>query len=208
MGGYGSGRHSYKPVTSQVNRVDIRYMRRRGLLQPGTKGTLSWKCGDRPSGNVGYKIEGNTLTLVYSVRPRGGDWEPVILRVPIVRVPCRYGGHRNYFLCPEQRCNRRCEILYSMSNYFLCRKCCGYLYASQVNDRLDQLRDARAKVGAQIFEDFDGKRGWRKKKGMHQRTFDRGYARFRNLEELWSRQFVERSVAFLGSNLLGEPSFD
>jgi hypothetical protein len=200
MGGYGSGRHSNNPAASQVKRVDIRYMRKQGLLKPAAKGLLSWTSDDKPTENVGYRIQGNTLFLDYNVSARSGEWDTVCLTVPMVSTPCRYGGRRYYFRCPDQNCNRRCEVLYSKSKYFLCRKCCRYLYSSQLDDRIDRRRDARAKVGKQIFENFDGTLGWLKKKGMHQKTFDRGYTRFRKLDELWNREFIKRSNALLGAN--------
>ena len=61
MGGCGSGRHSGNPATSQVNRVDIRYLRKQGWLYDGARGSLSWSCRGEPAGNVGYRIDGDTF---------------------------------------------------------------------------------------------------------------------------------------------------
>lgn len=195
MGGYGSGRQSGLPTTSEAKWVDIRYIRKQGWLYPGARGSLAWTRGGRRDGNIDYRISGSTFTLDYRVCERDGDWEPVVLDIPLLTVPCRYGGQRHYFQCPNQNCRRRCEVLYSADKYFLCRKCCGYLYSSQVSDPLDRVRDAKDKVGKRIFEDYDGEWGWRKQKGMHQKTFDRGYARFRDLDKLWNRLFFERAKA-------------
>ena len=195
MGGYGSGRHSNLPATDEAKRVDIRYLRKQGLLRPGHWGTLSWTSRGEPSGNVRYKVEGSIFTLHYKVREYGDDWEPIKLDAPLVTLPCRYGGSRYYFLCPNRNCQRRCEVLYSVSRYFVCRKCSGYLYSSQKGDHLDQIRSAKDKIGKRIFEDYDGDWGWRKKKGMHQKTFDRGYARYRELDEQWNKQFTDRARA-------------
>lgn len=189
MGGYGSGRQSGLPATSEAKRVDIRYIRKQGWLYSGARGSLSWNRGGTPCGNVGYRIKGDTFTLDYRVRAYNEDWESVVLDVPLLTTPCRYGGHRYYFQCPNQHCRRRCEVLYMAARYFLCRKCCGYLYASQVKDPLDRLRIAKDKIGERIFEDYDGE-GWRKKKGLHQKTFDREYLRYQALLEQWNRQFV------------------
>jgi hypothetical protein len=38
--------------------------------------------------------------LSYRVRIGGGGWEDVEETVRIVRVPCRFGGSRAYFICP------------------------------------------------------------------------------------------------------------
>jgi hypothetical protein len=199
MGGFGSGRQSGLPATSEAKRVDIRYLRKMGLMYSGRWGSLSWTRGGEPGGNVTYRIKGSTFTLDYKVREYGDEWEPVVLDVPLLTTPCRYGGHRYYFQCPNQNCRRRCEVLYSAGKYFLCRKCCGYLYSSQVSDPLDRLREAKDKIGKRIFEDYDGEWGWRKKKWLHQKTFDREYARFQVLDERWNNQFIAMSKALIGS---------
>lgn len=197
MGGWGSGRYGSgsAATTDEVSRVDIRYLRKQGWLYPGTRGSLSWTCRGEPAGNVHYSITGDFFTLDYKTRQRGEDWELITLPVPITSNPCRYGGQRHYFQCPAIGCGRRCEVLYSAGKYFVCRKCSGLLYSSQKGDRLDKIRHAKDKIGKRIFEDYDGEWGCRKKKGMHRKTFDRGYVRFCELDELWNRQFVERARA-------------
>jgi len=40
------------------------------------------------------------LHLTYRVRIGGGEWDNVAETVRIVRVPCRFGGARSYFICP------------------------------------------------------------------------------------------------------------
>lgn len=46
---------------------------------------------------------------------------------------------------------------------------------------LDQLIDQKHKLGKRIFEDYDGY-GWRKRKGMHQKTFDRLHLKYQWLD--------------------------
>jgi hypothetical protein len=182
MGGYGSGRHSGNPSTDAVIRVDIRFMRRQGLLCHRATGTLSWKRNGEQSGRVGYTLTEGSLTLKYKNRANWGDeWVPIELPVPIEKSPCRYGGQRWYFLCPNRHCQRRCELLYSMGRYFVCRKCTGYIYPSQMGGKLDRMIEAKHKLGRRIFEDYDGV-GWHKKKGMHQKTFDRWKGKYWDLD--------------------------
>jgi len=195
MGGYGSGRTNGLPATSEARRVDIRYIRKQGWLYSGAQGSLNWSRGGEPSGSVTYRISNSTLTLDYNVREYNDGWEPVLLDVPLLTTPCRYGGHRYYFQCPNQNCKRRCEVLYSAGKYFLCRKCCGYLYKSQVCHPLDRLRIAKEKIGHRIFEDYDGGWGGRKKKWLHQKTFDRESRRFQALDDRWENQFEILSKA-------------
>jgi hypothetical protein len=60
----------------------------------------------------------------------GGEWEEVNETIDIVRVPCRYGGTRPYFICPGVvngiACGRRVAKLYGPRRYFLCRHCFGH----------------------------------------------------------------------------------
>lgn len=200
MGGYGSGPQYRRPSTSEAMRVDIRYMRKNSLLRSGKIGSLHWSCGGRPSGDIRYSVahNGGALILDYKVREVGGEWQPMILTVPLVTRPCRYGGERQYFQCPNVRCRRRCEVLYSCGVYFLCRECCGYLYPSQKGDRLDKLVAARNKIGARIFEDWTGSEGWRKRKGMHWQTFEQHHHTYLALDEAWSREFYDRSKKLTG----------
>ena len=80
------------------------------------------------------------------------------------------------------RCGYRCAILYSASKLFLCRKCYDLPYASQMQSDLDRLVDQKHKLGKRIFEHYEYGDGWMKKKGMHWKTFDRLYARYRQLD--------------------------
>jgi len=197
MGGYGSGPQSSNPDTDEAKRIDIRYMRKHGLLQPGSMGSLSWMRRGTPNGYIWYTVaqDAEDISLNYKVRQYDEDWQPMNYAVRLDVTPCRYGGKRQYFLCPNHHCSRRCEVLYSYGAYFVCRKCCGYLYSSQKGDKLDKLSDARHKLGARIFEDWNGSEGWRKRKRMHWRTFEREHKRYRNLEAAWNAAYRDRASA-------------
>ncbi|GAB3288858.1 hypothetical protein GCM10027297_34410 [Parahaliea aestuarii] len=203
MGGWGSGPQSSEPDTSEARRVDIRFMRKHCLLQPGYSSSLHWTCRGEPSGHIRYTVaqDASALTLDYKVQLYGGDWEPMKYTVPLEALPCRYGGERQYFHCPNRQCARRCEVLYSYGQYFLCRHCCGYLYPSQKGDRLDKLLEAKRKIGARIFEDWDGVDGWCKRKGMHWRTFEGQFRRYRQLEDAWQGEFYHRARGLLGEGV-------
>jgi hypothetical protein len=49
---------------------------------------------------MGLRAEADRVHLSYRVRINGGEWEDVAETVRIVRVPCRLGGSRPYFICP------------------------------------------------------------------------------------------------------------
>lgn len=112
MGGVGSGnryRWDKKTTTEQVHRVDIRYMRKHGLLRwPGIVGSLSWSCGGEQTGSIRYRVEQDALVLIYRHRSYGEEWEEVQERVWFDRTPCNYGGKRQWFQCPN--CGKRVAV--------------------------------------------------------------------------------------------------
>jgi len=150
MGGWGSGRSGYRThSTDNATSIDIRYLNKQRCLVPGYSGSLSWSVRGKPCGSVGYRVTEDALVLSYKEK-RGDDWRPIEQRVSLDRTPCRYGGERLWFSCPQ--CSRRVVSLYGVGTYFLCRHCYRLPYASQGEDRADRLRRkaraVRAKLGA------------------------------------------------------------
>jgi hypothetical protein len=94
---------------------------------------------------------------------------------------------------------RRCEVLHCYGVYFLWRNCCGYLYLSQEGDRLDKLLEGKRRIGARIFEHWNGVDGWPKRKGVHWTIFERELRRYRDTEARWSQDFSDRAGAMLGT---------
>ena len=138
MGGLGSGRSSGCLTTlDDFHAVDLRSLRRHGLLQPGYRGSLRWsRCG-RETGSIRFAVGREELSLINRVRSRGTEtWEDMMEPVPLVRTPQRLGGERVWFACPG--CRRRCAVLYG-GRRFLCRRCVGAPYASQHEGRHDRL---------------------------------------------------------------------
>jgi len=175
MGGPGSGNHirlCTKTTTESQHRVDIRYLKKQGLLHAGSAGTLSWSRNGEKTGSIGYRIEPKRMILNYRHKPYGGDWVDVEETVYFDKTPCNYGGFRYWFHCPG--CGRRVALLYGAGKYFLCRHCHNLTYASQQEDRLFRLlrkaQNIRERLGLSGATDepilF-------KPKGMHQKTFDR-----------------------------------
>jgi hypothetical protein len=198
MGGIGSGtwcRWSTKTTTEECKRIDIRYMKRNGLLAPGRLGSLSWTSNGEPAGDIRYRYYENRLELNYLCRVNGGEWESVRQLVPITTTPCNYGNERQWFHCP--RCHYRCAILYSGSSHFLCRKCYRLPYPSQMQTDLDRMAAQVHRLGERIFEHYDYGEGWLKKKGMHQKTFNRLHSEYEKLESRLSQITIERLGFYL-----------
>ena len=175
MGGVGSGswyRWDKKTTTGEVRRVDIRYLRKRGFLQPGCAGTLSWSRGGEPTGFINYRTHADRMVLNYRYRAYDEDWQGVEEVVWFDRTQCHYGGERLWFQCPH--CGRRVAVLYGLGKRFLCRHCCQLTYSSQQENTSDRMmrkaRKIRERLGASdsLFDPI-----CQKPKGMHWKTFKR-----------------------------------
>ncbi|MEH6814780.1 MAG: hypothetical protein V7677_19775, partial [Motiliproteus sp.] len=179
MGGMGSGngyRWNTKTTLEQTRRIDIRFMKKQGLLVADRGGSLSWSCNGEPDGNINYRCYENSLELNFKSRSPGEEWESVKQTILFDRTPCNYGGERLWFRCPH--CDRRVGILSGHGSLFLCRHCYQLPYGSQNEGRIGRLISQKHKLGERIFEHYDHGDGWGKKKGMHWKTFNRLHARY------------------------------
>lgn len=137
MGGLGSGRPGGfgRHTVESCRSIDINSLQRAGCLSPGWSGTLQWTQDGECTAQISLHMEPARLVLSYRFCSHKAEWEDIKEMVPIVRVPCRFGGNRSYFLCPGvingNVCNRRTVKIYGPSRYFLCRHCYGLAYESQ-----------------------------------------------------------------------------
>src|SRR5262245_26315858 len=140
MGGYNSGRYGWRGVIEQRKRLDIRQCVRRGWLRAGTSGSYSWTQDGEPSGSVSYTVLDGALELRYTILSDPNEDAEVRVSVPIRRVPCRYGGERLYWACPN--CYRRREVIVMASHgrFWGCRTCLRLRYISQGLDATDRLQ--------------------------------------------------------------------
>lgn len=197
MGGRGSGnwhRWNTKTTLEQTRRIDIRYMKKRGLLKPGYGGSLSWSCNGEPDGDIRYQCFEQWLQLSFRSRFNGEEWESIKQTIWFDRTPCNYGGERLWFLCP--RCDRRVGVLSGHGTLFLCRHCYQLSYRSQQEGRIERLISQKHKLGKRLFEHYEHGEGWGKKKGMHWNTYQRLYARYQALERQWC-QLMEQYLLLL-----------
>jgi len=135
MGGYGSGRPREHDMVEACRSIDVNQLHRRGCLRAGWMGGWRWTCDGEKVASINLHAEGDRLHFTYRVRISGGDWKDVTETVRIVRVACRFGGSRPYFVCPGVvngiACGRRVAKLYGPGRYFLCRHCYRLAYESQ-----------------------------------------------------------------------------
>lgn len=188
MGGIGSGRYchwSKATALESTQRIDIRYMRRTGLLRAGNGGTLSWnRCGE-PAGRIGYTCWQDRIVFNYNYSD-----EPVNQTVYFERTPCRFGGERIWFRCPH--CQRRCEVLSIAGKYPACRKCYRLPYQSQCEDRLGRLMRRQEKLEAMLWG--DKRKWWRKAKR------ERLLAEFERVGGEYDDAFVQAAGNLIGDD--------
>lgn len=144
MGGLGSGRTGWKPKAENLFSIDSNRLSHSGCLHSGYQGAWCWRDGDTRIAEIDLETIGNFLTLSYLIKSTSlQTYEMVTQHVPIGRLPCRFGGHRAYFLCPgvrgHERCGRRVVKLFWLQHHFLCRHCHHVSYASQSETRMYRL---------------------------------------------------------------------
>lgn len=159
-----------KQTIEDTKRIDIRYMRKQGLLKPGMTGQLLWTRSGQPNGDIRYQTHQDHLAISFHYRAAGGlVWEQVSQDILLERTDCHYGGQRAWFLCPC--CSRRVAVLCGAGKLFLCRHCHQLPYESQLLDPICRLIEQKHKLGWRTFEYYEYGEGWGKPKGMHWRTF-------------------------------------
>jgi hypothetical protein len=196
MGGIGSGRRNQngRNLTSDQRALDIRWLKRRGLLKPGLSFDLSWtRCG-RTLAAIGVLVGTGKLMLSYRHQPFGGEWQEREYPVYLTDTACNFGGGRAWFTCPAPGCARRIGVLWlSGSGVFACRHCCRLGYASQ--------REAAGDRAARRADRIRERLGWppgilnwngSKPKGMHWETYWRLRAQHDALVTVSLRDMAER----------------
>jgi hypothetical protein len=178
MGGYGSGRTSYKRKAEHCRSLDVNRMQRDGCLREGSRGDWVWWCDGDEIGRIGHRFTGGQLVLNYRVRHNEADWEAITQYINLTQSDCNYGNTRPYFQCPGvlngRRCKRRIAKLFLGGRYFLCRHCNNIRYSSQSDPRCDRLLRRANKLRMALGGE-PGTAYWiaPKPKGMWQRTYQR-----------------------------------
>lgn len=155
MGGSSSGRYRVRnrgTVESAI-RLDIRVMRRRGFLTPGTITTgaqrWTWAATGEQSGSVGVTVNLSDPTSGFMVIRFNLNGEPRVQEIGLASTPMRLGGRRYYFVCP--RLGLRCEVLPMVGGLFASRQAHRLTYQSQSSDQLDRLRDRADKLEKRLW---------------------------------------------------------
>ena len=180
MGGFGSGRPSGsgRDKVEYSRSMDVNRLHKAGCLTPGWTRGWQWTQDSEKVASINLRAEPDRLHLSYRVRIAGGEWESIEEPVRIVRVPCRFGGARPYFICPgvvnDIACGRRVAKLHGPGRYFLCRHCYRLAHASQSEGTWDRTLRRANKIKQRLGGDPGMAAPFPSKpKGMWRRTYDR-----------------------------------
>jgi hypothetical protein len=153
---WGTGRRTVE----QTRSLEIGFLQRNGYFAVSKPGWLTWRR------------EGGEITGTARVEWSGTQLQVRNQVIHIGRTPCRFGGHRLWFVCV---CGRHVSALYSPNGRpWACRHCYRLTYATrQAIPRDRQLLRAqriRHRLGGSrnMLEPFPPK-----PKGMHWRTYER-----------------------------------
>jgi hypothetical protein len=91
MGGTGSGRHwqSGADTTENYRSIDVRWLKREGLLSSGIGSRITWSRGGEVTGRVNVRSEPGRVFLDYRQRDRGGKWRDESYPVYLDTTPLR-----------------------------------------------------------------------------------------------------------------------
>lgn len=216
MGGIGSGRPSGsgRDTAESCRSIDVNRLHREGCLRPGWSGGWQWTRDGERVAWISLSADAHRLQLSYRARIGTGDWQNVTEDVPIVRLLCRFGGARPYFICPGVvngvACRRRVAKLYAPGRYFLCRHCYRLCHASQNEGEWDRAVRRAGKIrvrlgGGPYHTDPFPKRP----KGMWHRTYERLKEEAIEAEMLADEMFEIAAARLLARPLKsdGKPGF-
>ena len=197
MGGSGSGRPSGlgRDTVESCRSIDVNRLHREGCLRPGWWGGWQWTHDGERVAWIQLRAETDRLHLSYRFRIVGGEWLDVDETVSIVRLPCRFGGSRPYFVCPGvvngSVCNRRVAKLHGPGRYFLCRHCYRLAHASQSESAWDRALRRASKMKQRLGGDPGLTAALPlKPKGMWRRTYERLREQAFDAEMLADEAFV------------------
>ena len=167
-----------------------------GYLRPGLSSVYHWNDGNEVA-SIKLHAEAGRLHLSYCVCVGDEKWKDVAEIIPIVRVPCRLGGSRTYFICPGfqngRECGRRVAKLYVSKCYFLCWHCNRLAYASQYEPPWQRARRRANKLRQRLGID-SGIPGAlpEKRKGVSARTYARLFEKTLEAEILADETWLKR----------------
>ena len=186
-----------KDTVESKRELSIFSLKRLGMLSAGYSGSLRWtncRTGEE-TGSIRLRCETNMLRLSYRSRPYGAEWENVEDTIRLAETQPNYGGKRLWLICPS--CETRRTKLYG-GKYFRCRKCLNLCYETQLEDKSSRLMSAMYKIRHRLG-DYNGLDDWfpDKPKGMHWKTYNALYERYRALDSHLNLAWMKRLSKYM-----------
>jgi hypothetical protein len=172
MGGCNSGSRRGRSTTNDMRTLDVRRLKREGLLKPGQSFAWSWTRNGETMARINIRVNDDSAHLSYRQSWRGEPWQDCSNIVQIEWTPCHFGGSRVWWRCPMADCRRRVAVLYSGRGLYACRYCLGLVYRSQ--------RESPSDLAARHANKIRARLGWTlgilnmpggRPKGMHLKTY-------------------------------------
>lgn len=159
-------RVNWRATLERCFALDVRRMQRCGYLRSGQISEIARNLNGESGDNLYSRAQDGGILLLFSARsPSEYDWVDHPLDVDLSWTSPPFGGRRPWWLCPI--CRRRCAILYSRVDDFVCRACTDLPYTSQCEDAYSRaIRRAHRKWSR--LDRFGDR-----PKGMHQTTYER-----------------------------------
>jgi len=173
VGGRGSGRragYAGRSTTEDSLPLDIRRLRRAGVLAPGRICGWQWTMNDYIRASIQIRADVWQVELTYTYTARQQPAECIRQVVMLEKTPCTLGGRRSWFRCPA--CARRVAVIYGAGRLFACRHCKQLAYGSQgeaADDRAARRADRLRKRLGWEPGILNGPGG--RPKGMHWQTY-------------------------------------
>jgi hypothetical protein len=122
---------------------NIQFLKKHSYLDAGMHSGTIWWRNEHAENSIciftNISDHNSLLTLDYSWIKRDDTKVPMKYTVTLVSTSCNFGGKRWWFICPLTCggvvCNRRVSKLYSLGQWFGCRRCGGFAYDSQYERR-------------------------------------------------------------------------
>lgn len=196
MGGIGSGarRTTHIGNVEDVLALDIRALRRLGVVRPGECicETVQWSISGLDVSRAQLRTDlsdierGGVMTIAMHT-PDGTIKQDVAIEM----VPTPLGGHRCFFVCPI--ISQRCEILYYARGRFASREAQRLSYVVQSMNEVSRARRKAAKLRSRLI-------------GTSGRPRPRGRNRIDTVKRLRQAEFEAKTLYLDGLRTLANRS--
>lgn len=183
---HGAGRPGWRRKLESCFRLDIPALRRHNVLTPGTWHGWQWTRDGERTGYVNIAAMSGHLRLSYTWTPYGSEPQRIEQFIGLERTACRFGGARDWLICPDCGCRRIALYGLNRRGRFACRVCMRLAYVSEALDRCGRLGRQQSKLERRLEQDE------RKppRRRMRERTYRRLMERLDALEAAQDEEFT------------------